>query len=475
MKKLFHLDLKGCPPNPDRLLSLPGEVKAMGYDAMLIEWECAFPWSVDESLQSPEAYSRVLVRRFLERVQHAGLEYLPLIQTLGHLEFVLGGSKYRGLRERDDRCTVLHTLAEDAAPLIASMIKDVLSIGPRPTHIHLGGDEAQCLGEHPASAKFIEDRGGGDPGRARLYLHHMRPLFDVVEAERIRPILWSDMMERWPSEALADLSKRADLMAWGYNGEADRPDGHHHRREVLERYRDAGLSLWGATAFRGADGFYADLPDLPERIRNAKSWFQAHQRYDFVGVVATGWTRYDAHRLQVCPLDACWDAAAAVSLCLSGRSPETPSIRALMEGAGVVSRFDVVYPKLKAWSRSLDETWAMIRVLEEQAAVEAADPSRRGSYALRQTWTDLQGLSDRLHRSADELIGCLIESVQSRSAEEYVADRLKAISDVRQRLGRHVAIPVQTLPELKRHAGDFSSRSLGEEDSPREVHQTAPF
>ena len=64
--------------------------------------------------------------------------------------------------------------------------------------------------------------------------------------------------------ALKKLSAKADLMAWSYA--ADPFAG--LKRSTLDRFKSAGVRVWGASAFKGGDGPLVDLPDVTARARN---------------------------------------------------------------------------------------------------------------------------------------------------------------------------------------------------------------
>ena len=63
-QRCVHLDLKGTPPSSERLLSLLKMFSAARYNSILVEWEDAFPWTVDERFRSETAYSPDVVRKF---------------------------------------------------------------------------------------------------------------------------------------------------------------------------------------------------------------------------------------------------------------------------------------------------------------------------------------------------------------------------------------------------------------------------
>ncbi len=182
--RALHLDLKGLPPTFGRLLELLRSIAAAGYNAVLVEWEDCFPWTVDARFRSPTAFSREQVAEFLAAAARLKLEVIPLVQTLGHMETFLSAPEFARLREVPENNDALNPLAEGAGDLVVSLIKDVLAAMPGIRHFHLGGDEAWSFGMNPQTKAFIDNHGGGAAGKAALYLHHVEPLLDLLAAQK---------------------------------------------------------------------------------------------------------------------------------------------------------------------------------------------------------------------------------------------------------------------------------------------------
>ena len=255
-----HLDLKGLPPTPPRLLELLATFAAARFNCVLVEWEDTFPWTCDPRFRSETAYSIDDVDAFQRRARELGLAMIPLVQSLGHMETSLRLDDYAPLRELPDRIDGLNPLAPGTRELVQRMVDDVVAHSGPITHFHLGGDEAFTFGQHPHTRGYIAERG-----RASLYLHHVRPILESLNARRIRPILWHDMMREWDERSLAELAGLADVMVWAYQGGPD--------EAMIERFQRAGVTLWGASAYKGADSRGdAELPDVARRAANALAW-----------------------------------------------------------------------------------------------------------------------------------------------------------------------------------------------------------
>ena len=160
-KRGVHLDLKGLPPTPERMIELLKLFAAARYNVVLVEWEDTFPWTVDERFRSPTAYTADNIKLFCETAAELGLEMIPLVTCLGHMETPLSVDGYEHLRELPDFEAGLNPLAPGARELIQSMVDDVLKLMPDTKYFHLGGDEARTFGQNPQTKAYVEEHGKG--------------------------------------------------------------------------------------------------------------------------------------------------------------------------------------------------------------------------------------------------------------------------------------------------------------------------
>lgn len=404
----IHLDLKGTPPTPGRLLELLRVFAAARYNAVLVEWEDAFPWTVDPRFRSPTAYTLEQVRAFHETARELGLEIIPLIQCLGHMETPLNLPDYAPLREIAHDSFVLHPLAQGARELVQKMIDDVVDHTPGLRYLHLGGDEAWSLGQNPASAAYMAEHGKG-----ALYLQHVEPLLDSLIARGIRPILWHDMMIDWEPDALRALARKADLNAWGYREHPDQTTSHYHTRHI-QRLHDHGFALWGGTAYKGADGHNIDRPVPAVRQANALAWVDIAQRFNFTGVIATAWSRYSTHRVPCEPIDAALDLLFQVGVILhdgEAPAPEPTALLSLLDQLGEKERYLACRSAMEKLSAVRVRGWTGVQSLREQIAMSRRDPRRIGSSwearllrIFRQTLAEAEEMAEETRRAFDGLI-----------------------------------------------------------------------
>jgi hexosaminidase len=425
--RAVHLDLKGLPPTADRLFSLLPVFKAAGYNALLVEWEDAFPWMLHTGLRSETAYSAETVTAFHRRAGELGLEVIPLVQCLGHMETPLALPEYRDLREMPDALLDLNPLAPGARELVQGMVDEVLAATPGLRYFHLGGDESWKFGSHPASAAFIEAHGAG-----AFYLQHVEPLLDHLIARGVRPILWHDMMIEWDEDALGQLAAKADLCAWGYRGRPDEAEGKHYHIDHIRRLHAAGLTLWGATAYKSGEDKEADTIELIEkREANAEGWMDLHAEIPLQGIFATGWSRNATHMNQYLPIDACLDSLFRVGALLhDGKrwAGEQEELLAALEALNERAGFEAAHAAGVALTEGRRKAWEAIRIAHETVACAAADPRRRGRLHIWQ----IDGLPNHLkslEEVAHQVRRALVGRIPNLWIERFLATRILPIRE----------------------------------------------
>ncbi len=419
-----HLDLKGLPPTPKRMIGLLELIAAARYNAVLAEWEDTFPWTVDKRFRSPYAYTAKDIRDFHRVAAGLGIEFIPLVQCLGHMETPLNVAKYRKLRELPHDCFGLNALAKGARDLVQAMVDDVIALMPGLKHFHLGGDEAWTMGRHPDTKKFIEKHG-----KAKLYLQHVEPILDNLNARGIRPILWHDMMSEWDGEALKALAEKADLLTWGYGGHPDNCQYHCNTR-YLKKFHENGITLWGGTAYKGADGHNVDLPVIRNREENALAWMDIAGRFNYKGVITTAWSRYSTHRVQCEPIDACLDSLVEHGIIFhDGKAPEggIETCVKFLEAAGEKKRFEACRNSMEKLASIRQRGWKNIQNLQEQLALSEKYPIRRGSFVECGELRNLRNIVKEAESVAAEVKKAFAGLVPKLSMQEYLESRIDPI------------------------------------------------
>ncbi|XP_030840257.1 hexosaminidase D-like [Strongylocentrotus purpuratus] len=307
--RLVHLDLKGAPPKMDYLLKVLPLFKEWGATGLLVEYEDTFPYSGElEVLQKgEEVYSLADVATLQQTARNLGLEYIPLIQTFGHLEFVLKHSQFSHLREDPEDRRSLCPSNPESIVLVRSMIDQVMTQHPNLKYFHIGADEVWMKKRCARCCERIRDSFHGEP--VGLFVSHAKAVLLYLKETypHVRAIMWDDMLRNAKYDFIKDsnLHELVDIMVWNY---LDTSENFHRNtpETVWQLYGKVFENVWIASAFKGAFGPSLFLTPELEHIRNQELWAGDLSRtipkhLDFKGIVFTGWQRY-THETVLCEL-----------------------------------------------------------------------------------------------------------------------------------------------------------------------------
>lgn len=437
----IHLDLKGLPPTPKRLILMLDLLAEARLNCVLVEWEDTYPWKRAPELRCETAYSSSAVGRFLDRAAELGIEVVPLVQCFGHMQNVLSRKRFRSMREVPEAVGDLCPSHPGAVPLVLEMIEDVLEThGGRIRRFHLGGDEVWSLGSCPKCRKVVRKKG-----KAELYLRHVSPLLEALRGRGLSPILWDDMMRGWSPAELGALAPKAELMAWSYGADPFV----RLTPALFERYAKAGVSVWGGSAFKGADGSSIDVLDMRTRIANLAAWAKAARGIGLTGVVATGWSRYNTFTVPCEGLES-----SLHSLVLAGASmwdgslpadAEAEAMRFLATGRRRALAGERFVRCLDASRRLAEWRNGLPRLLAQTggSAHLAGEPGRldpRRTDKLRCRWREHVALGERAARAWASAHSGLVPRVW---LDRYAASRLWLARELGARLGKALGDPAE--------------------------------
>ncbi|XP_070811149.1 hexosaminidase D-like isoform X1 [Pituophis catenifer annectens] len=304
--RLVHLDLKGAAPKVSYLEQIFPLFSKMGANGVLIEYEDMFPFKGElEILRSPYAYSEEDIAKIQELAGLNKLEIIPLVQTFGHVEFILKHEKYQHLREVERFPNSFNPHLPETLALLKALLIQVLSKHPHSSWVHIGADEVFHLGEGLDSKNWMS-RNGGDTGK--MYLNHIREVvqFIVSQPWGLQVLLWDDMLRKVGVAAIQDsgIAKHASPVLWFYAPDFDT----QQIGRYIEKYAECGFpTIWFASAFKGTTGPAQAWTPLNTHLQNHLRWLKVIQSMEktpsirFQGIVLTGWQRYD-HYSALCEL-----------------------------------------------------------------------------------------------------------------------------------------------------------------------------
>uniref|UniRef100_A0A7E4VXG6 beta-N-acetylhexosaminidase n=1 Tax=Panagrellus redivivus TaxID=6233 RepID=A0A7E4VXG6_PANRE len=295
LNKIIHLDLKGAPYKPTFYNELFTFFNRLGLTGVLIEWEDMFPYTgkLADAINGNH-YSMADIESILQSAKSHRLEVIPLVQTFGHLEWILKLPEFMELREDKRYPQVICFAADEAFKLIKQMVDEVAAVHKKfgMKRFHMGADEAFQVGFCNATLK----RMAIDGSKERTILWHIaRTAHYIKDTHNVDVLAWHDMFAHANGQDLRyyKMTDVIEPVLWSY-------------AEDLDSYLpfSAWLALkpfkrvWGSSAIKGADGPMQYRSNPMHYIKNHESWVtqmnRAYQEFEvFEGLIITGWSRYD--------------------------------------------------------------------------------------------------------------------------------------------------------------------------------------
>ncbi|XP_030629779.1 hexosaminidase D [Chanos chanos] len=305
-KKFVHLDLKGAPPRIDYLRKLIELFADLGANGLLVEYEDMFPYEGELEILRAEAhppYSREEIVSIQDVAKARELEIVPLVQTFGHLEFVLKHEAFRDLRETPHCIGTLNPHKERGVKMVQEMVRQVMELHPNSTSLHIGADEVYLLGQGEESRQWLSERSHSVD---QLFLGHV-----VKVARGIREsfpvlglIMWDDMLRGMSSDTIKEsgLVGLVQPMVWNYSPALDVAS----TVALMEKYSTAGLcQQWVASSFKGSTTVHSCVTPTLRHVENHLQWLKVasalSETIALQGIALTGWQRYD-HLSVLCEL-----------------------------------------------------------------------------------------------------------------------------------------------------------------------------
>ncbi|XP_046959942.1 hexosaminidase D-like [Vanessa cardui] len=310
MHKILHLDLKGAPMKIPFLEQVLKAAYKWGCTGVLIEWEDTFPYTGDiaeigsnGTSNGDNMYTREEVKHIIKCTYDLGFDAIQLIQTIGHMEFVLKHPKFKHLREERKTPSVLCPSRPESLVLVKDMVRQALDVQPDARYIHIGADEVW----HIAACDECKKRAiMSEYGVASLFLEHICEIVAFVKKHapvRVIVLMWDDMLRSINVEALKHY-KIGDLVQpiiWNYNVK-------EHFKFPLQMwlsYEQVFTFVWAGSAFKGANGSSKMVSPIERYASNQEAWMHLvknnKHKVSFFGMIFTGWSRYD-HYATMCEL-----------------------------------------------------------------------------------------------------------------------------------------------------------------------------
>ena len=290
---VLHLDFNTLQHRRDEIVSVLEQAAADGYTAVLWEIENKVRLDCCPEIAAPDAFTKEEFREILRTAKRLGLEPIPLLQTLGHAEYVLTHARYRAWRELPSCNSCYCPKNPEVVRFLKRLLVEYLELfGPDVKRVHLGGDEVWQMGKCPKCSVC---------DRLALYAEHLNVFADLLRARGIRPGCWHDMAlqlgEKRGTTALAEFSGFT-IWFWDY---AYPSKGHPWGQsdEPIRKFGQTGCE----TIICGSSQSWKDDPFLVRygfHRQNLAACADLARKGGISGLCVTSWTIHQGpKRLQI--------------------------------------------------------------------------------------------------------------------------------------------------------------------------------
>lgn len=221
-------------------------------------------------------YSRDEIRQIDDYADMLGIELVPAIQTLAHLNTLFRWPEFAPLRDIDD---ILLAGAEETYRLIGCMIG---SVGKsfRSRRINIGMDEAFALGK----GRYAQING--IRSQKDIMTEHLQRVLDICVRNELHPMMWSDMFTRNPEGSAGtlpdDIRENVGLIHWDYVTSSTEAAA-----EMLEKHQKMVKNVIFAGGAWKWEGY---APFISYSFQTSMKALEAVKRCGIDEVILTAWS-----------------------------------------------------------------------------------------------------------------------------------------------------------------------------------------
>jgi hypothetical protein len=292
MIRAFQWDLARQVERLDVLKKLLPRYAAWGYEELYLHLEDAVHFPSLPGIGRTDAFTHEELGELVASATQHGIRVVPIINLLGHTQYLIKHPELRDLNElRDANGVALERgqvcpLHPQLLPVAEKLLRDVVPFCTA-GKVHVGLDESFHLGKCPRCRDEVDRIGLGGH-----FAGHVNRLHAVTQTLGLQMGIWADMLYFVP-EAIKQLPRGIIAYDWYYYpfGQTPRVEFFNFaERDLAPALRKQGIQYYGCPmngAFR-----YEPLPVYGDRLGNIRSWWERCQRVNADGFLVTSWEAY---------------------------------------------------------------------------------------------------------------------------------------------------------------------------------------
>ena len=374
--------------------------KENGYTSLLMYLEAAVKVDCVPFFSSDDTYTPGEIREIVAYGNRQGIDIIPALEDLAHVENFLRYEQLAFLSECKDAMVdgrgIVSGLGHCACPsnpegmaFLDTYYRQVMELFTS-QYVHVGMDEPFDFAVCPRCAQRIQN---GETKDDIFYTHLMR-VYDLVKSFGRTMMMWDDFFEYL--DVVERLSRDIILCNWNYGFVGDEPQGHWINRKKKDWFR-----YYDRLGFRYLFCTYANSAS---KLNNIDTFTAYASKYHPAGALMTVWER--SAKFYLCS----YPAIAYTGRFWSGKATDEDKLKIYTEFLGSEEAADIVL-NLEAIGGS---TYPNNTKICENTTAATDSATRLLGYTL-----------PRLRRIADEMEDCLakdiLQDIYSYELSTYLA------------------------------------------------------
>lgn len=287
----LQIDLARQKENVDFVKSYADFAVECGYNGLLLYLENAVRTKDTYFFGKDETYSEAEIKEIIDYAEAKGLEVVPALENLGHLEKFFLYSELEKLSEITDYKTEGRGFDSyprgacgcvtnpDLNKFFDKYLRDVCSLF-HSKYVHMGLDEPFDL----AVCENCKAEMNKGTKKSTLFLNHVLHTYKLCKSMGKTMMMWDDFFEY--ADIVRELPRDIVLCNWNYVFVGDEPQGHWTNRikkDWFRLYDELGFSYVFCCYAHRASSCY-----------NVDTFTDYASKYDPLGAIMTTWKRSDS-------------------------------------------------------------------------------------------------------------------------------------------------------------------------------------
>jgi len=275
--RAVHFDTKHHQDRLEYYREIIPKLAKYKINAIVFEIEDKLAYERHPHIGAPGAFSKQQLRQLADFAHKYYIDFIPLVQGLGHVRYILKHPEYAHLRELPESTWQFCPLKDETFKILFDLYDEAIEATGTKTYIHIGGDESYDLAKCPACKKKAEKIG-----KAGIYLIWLNKVAKYLEKKGLQVIIWDDMVLKFDEKDLKKLPKNVIYMRWEYN----------KTNVVKTALFDRGFKCMVAPATQQTVPLF---PDYKHHLRNIAYLIPSGRNKGALGELCTAWDDSGLH------------------------------------------------------------------------------------------------------------------------------------------------------------------------------------